>query len=346
MTVLSRYRLNTPSTATKRYPLAESETEKSPAQDYRAFSARTLIERAASLNRNTHNGRRAAHKPLLLLWALARFARGDERLPFAAVEPAVGALLRTFGPPHRTSPDYPFWHLQNDGLWVVEDADVLPPGRGQTKPLITTLRDRDAVGRLAPGVTRLLREQPALLDEFVRVVLGYFPLTYHADLLQVVGLDPSHAVAAREPLVHYTPRRPRDPRFRERVLDAYKARCAVCGFSATLGTDLVGVEAAHIQWHSEAGPDDMPNGLALCSLHHTLFDRGAFTLSVEQEPRVSVAQRVAGTGSFDSLLLDLHGRPVQRPQRDEDAPAEPFLQWHNSEVFRAPARPSAMRSRS
>ncbi len=302
------------------------------------FTTSTLLERAARLNRHAHNGRRAAHKPLLLLWALACFTRGDERLPFAAVEPAVGALLRSFGPPHRTSPDYPFWHLQTDGLWVVEDADTLPPGKSQKKPLITTLRDRDAVGRLAPGVTCLLREQPALLDELVRVVLGYFPPTYHADLLQAVGLDPSHAVAAREPLVRYIPRRPRDPHFRERVLDAYEARCVVCGFSATLGSDLVGVEAAHIRWHSEDGPDDTPNGLALCSLHHTLFDRGVFTLSPEPELRISVAQKATGTGSFGSLLLDLHSRPARRPRRDEDAPAEPFLEWHCHEVFRDPAR--------
>lgn len=305
--------------------------------DY-TFAASTLLERAAHLNRHTHNGRRAAHKPLLLLWALARFNRGDERLPFAAVEPAVGALLRSFGPSHRTSPDYPFWHLQTDGLWVIEDADSLPPGKGQKKPLVTTLRDRDAVGRLAPSVTRLLREQPALLDELVRVALGYFPPTYHAALLQAVGLDPSHAVAAREPLVRYTARRPRDPHFRERVLDAYEARCVACGFSATLGPDLVGVEAAHIRWHSEDGPDDTPNGLALCCLHHTLFDRGAFTLSPQPEPRFSVAQRAAGAGSFGSLLLNLHGRPARRPRRDEDAPSEPFLLWHRREVFRDPAR--------
>ena len=41
----------------------------------------------------------------------------------------------------------------------------------------------------------------------------------------------------------------------------------------------VALEAAHIKWRQAGGPDLEVNGLALCSLHHKLFDRGAFTLS-------------------------------------------------------------------
>src|SRR5690606_13220897 len=129
---------------------------------------------------------------------LARFAHGEDRLPFSRAEPAVGALLDAFGPPHPTSPDYPFWHLQSDGVWIVEDAEALPPGKGQAKPLVTTLRDRDAVGRLDPEAAACLRDNPGLLDELVGLLLGYFPATYHADLLAAVGLDPDAAPSVRE----------------------------------------------------------------------------------------------------------------------------------------------------
>jgi predicted restriction endonuclease len=37
--------------------------------------------------------------------------------------------------------------------------------------------------------------------------------------------------------------------------------------------------AAHIRWHLAHGPDVECNWLALCVLHHKLFDLGAFTLS-------------------------------------------------------------------
>jgi len=58
------------------------------------------------------------------------------------------------------------------------------------------------------------------------------------------------------------------------VLEAYLAECCVCGFSLRLVDDLIGVDAAHIRWHAHGGPDEVPNGLALCGLHHRLFDHG------------------------------------------------------------------------
>lgn len=43
------------------------------------------------------------------------------------------------------------------------------------------------------------------------------------------------------------------------------------------------LEAAHIKWRDHGGPgryiDQENNGIALCGLHHKLFDYGAFTLS-------------------------------------------------------------------
>ena len=51
-----------------------------------------------------------------------------------------------------------------------------------------------------------------------------------------------------------------------------RAECCVCGFSLRLVDGLIGVDAAHIQWHSHGGPDEVPNGLALCALYHRLLD--------------------------------------------------------------------------
>ena len=45
-----------------------------------------------------------------------------------------------------------------------------------------------------------------------------------------------------------------------------------------LGRYPVGIEAAHIRWHSQQGPDEITNALALCALHHTLFDLNYFPL--------------------------------------------------------------------
>jgi putative restriction endonuclease len=60
---------------------------------------------------------------------------------------------------------------------------------------------------------------------------------------------------------------PRDPKFRESVMQAYGGTCCICGRQLGL------VEAAHIIPHSH--PDcrqDVSNGLALCVEHHRLYD--------------------------------------------------------------------------
>ena len=66
--------------------------------------------------------------------------------------------------------------------------------------------------------------------------------------------------------------------FAPTVLEAYLAECCVCGFSLRPVDGLIGVDAAHIRWHAHGGPDEVPNGLALCALHYRLFDLKAITL--------------------------------------------------------------------
>lgn len=60
----------------------------------------------------------------------------------------------------------------------------------------------------------------------------------------------------------------RDPNFRKKVNEAYNYKCAMCGIQLEL------IEAAHIVPHShEVGTDDISNGVGLCSLHHTAYDK-------------------------------------------------------------------------
>ena len=48
--------------------------------------------------------------------------------------------------------------------------------------------------------------------------------------------------------------RPRRRGFAEEVLRAYAYQCAMCGFDGALGRYPVGIEAAHVRWHSQEGP--------------------------------------------------------------------------------------------
>jgi putative restriction endonuclease len=52
------------------------------------------------------------------------------------------------------------------------------------------------------------------------------------------------------------------------MLVAYEQRCAVCGLDVWIGLVSIAIEAAHVRWHQAGGPDEGPNGLALCCPHH------------------------------------------------------------------------------
>jgi len=91
-----------------------------------------------------------------------------------------------------------------------------------------------------------------------------------------VGLDLPVLEAPRSAQARL--RRPRASGFAEEVLRAYAYQCAMCGFDGRLGRNPVAIEAAHARWHSQDGPDDLANAVALCSLHHALFDCGVLGL--------------------------------------------------------------------
>jgi putative restriction endonuclease len=79
------------------------------------------VDRLAALRQHQHNGKRAPHKPLLLLMALGRLAEtGSSEMPWSDVEERLADLIAEFGPATRTgrrqSAAYPFTHLRTDGL--------------------------------------------------------------------------------------------------------------------------------------------------------------------------------------------------------------------------------------
>jgi putative restriction endonuclease len=269
---------------------------------------------------------------LLLLYALGRLQRtGRSRVSFAEAEPDVARLLSEFGPARATTPAYPFHHLQTDGLWVVDAGDADPgssPGR---------LRASGATGQLDSAFEVALRRDPGLVALIARVLLdANFEESLHRELCEAAGLDiEGLEVAAAGARVQQLRRR--DPRFRELVLVAYEYQCAMCGYDGRLGTEAVGLDAAHLRWWAFEGPDTVENGLCLCSFHHKLLDRGVLGVSGEHEVAVS-AHFVARGRAAEELVLRLVGQPLLMPQPGQPAPSQDHIGWHLDQVFRPPAR--------
>ena len=168
---------------------------------------------------------------------------------------------------------------------------------------------------------------------------AHFPETLHGDILSAIGLDLSTPrTGEATDSDRQAPRR--DPRFRERVLRAYEYRCCVCGFDLRIGNITAGLEAAHIKWFQAKGPDIEANGLALCALHHKVFDLGAFTILPDTYSMVFSQHAVSGEASR-KMLLGFHGAGIILPQSKDYFPRTEFLHWHEKEVFKKPGRPQA-----
>lgn len=273
---------------------------------------------------------RAPHKPLLLLYALGRFVTTGQRLiPFVEVDRDLRVLLVEFGPERKSyHPEYPFWWLQNDGIWELTNIEYVETRVGRTDAKKSELIKYSVNGGFTEEVFEVLQTHLNVVTEVaIEILSQHFPTTYFSDILDSVGLDIQFEQVVR---------RKRDPAFRERILMAYEYRCAVCGYDLRMGAQHVALEAAHIKWHVAGGPDAETNGLALCSMHHKLFDLGAFT--VNDNLYLGVSQKANGTTGLSEWLMMFHGRQLRKSQSEAWRPSIEFLDWHRAEVFHGPMR--------
>jgi putative restriction endonuclease len=283
------------------------------------------------------DGQRAVHKPLLVLLALGRLWRGESRaFEFSEIEDSLEKLLTQFGPPSaQATPHLPFWHLRTDGIWTLEGPSKILDRPPAASPSKTELRQEHVRGSFSSEVLESLDRDRTLIAALARrIVESHFPESLQQEVLTAVGME---GLTDASPGVQTTVQARRDPQFRERVLLAYEQRCCVCGHDLRLGGQVVGLEAAHIKWFQAGGPDIEPNGLAMCSLHHKLFDLGVFTIAATEFVFV-VSQHVAGGGDAHQRMLSYHGAGLVGPQSATYKPSAEYVAWHRDQVFREPGR--------
>ncbi len=123
-------------------------------------------------------------------------------------------------------------------------------------------------------------------------------------------LERSYRVAAVFARLHQA-------RFRERVLRAYRERCALC----RLGHREL-LDAAHID--PDASPEGEPavsNGLSLCKLHHAAFD--SQFVAVRPDFVVQVRASILAEADGPMLIVGLqrlHGSAISLPRTPADYP--------------------------
>lgn len=128
--------------------------------------------------------------------------------------------------------------------------------------------------------------------------------------------------------------RPDQAVFRRRMLAAYRDACTLCRLK-----QVPLLEAAHIRPHADGGKPIVPNGLAMCNLHHRAFDTDIIGIQPRfhtVEVRKDVLDQTDGPMLLHGLQ-DFDGKQIWLPpprkadlRPDEDALEERY------ERFRKP----------
>lgn len=200
---------------------------------------------------------------------------------------------------------------------------------------VRPLGQLQVTGRLVSSLETAFRKDPALIRTVARdLVTSNFPETVVPDVLQAVGFDPPSVLTDVDasPGSDTSPSRHRDPAWRAAVLQAWDRQCAFCGYDGQLGGACIGVEAAHVRWFAFGGPDTLDNGLALCVLHHKLFDIGV--LGLDAGLRILVSSAFTARTETGRAVYGLHYRALS-PRPGTPVPASAHVDWHTCEVFKS-----------
>jgi putative restriction endonuclease len=109
--------------------------------------------------------------------------------------------------------------------------------------------------------------------------------------------------------------------FRQRVLRAYQERCAICRLRRV---ELL--DAAHILPDGDPrGEPVVPNGVALCTLHHAAFDR--YILGIRPDLVVDVRLDVLREADGPMLRHGLQGFQGIRIAVPRDERLQPNREW-------------------
>lgn len=118
--------------------------------------------------------------------------------------------------------------------------------------------------------------------------------------------------------------------FRARVLAAYQSRCTVCQLRHS---ELL--DAAHIIPDSKPhGSPVVPNGLAMCKIHHAAFDNNI--MGVRPDLTVHIRQDVLEEIDGPMLrhgLQDMHNASLTAPRARDAKPRTEWLEERYAEFL-------------
>jgi putative restriction endonuclease len=159
-----------------------------------------VCSRFAQLKLYQKDGKKAPHKPLLLMLALGRVVRGEPQFAEFERELAqpLGELIRAcWFVSSPAKPEYPFWRLRTDGgckLWLIPEApELLQEMKFQRSRDVSRhrLARSKARGGFADDVDEFLRDNPKVATRLAGELLAqYIDPAQHDRVRQEIGNPP------------------------------------------------------------------------------------------------------------------------------------------------------------
>ncbi|MEQ1882145.1 MAG: HNH endonuclease [Burkholderiales bacterium] len=240
-----------------------------------------------------------------------------------AILPLAPLSLRT------AAPDGNNYRLYNDEIGA--DGQIKYRYRGDNPDLGDNVRLRAALHENVPlvylfGVStgRYKPVWPAYVVADSKVEMAV--TLAMDDPTALIGKAKDHEYSEEAPRRRYVTtlvqRRLHQQLFREQVIRAYRVQCAIC----RLQHDEL-LEAAHIIPDSDPeGAATVSNGISLCSIHHTAYDRNI--LGIRPDCVVQVRKDVLSESDGPMLKYGLQGFQDQRisvPRQEMLKPNPAFL---------------------
>jgi len=223
-------------------------------------------------------------------------------------------------------------HVGEDGFprykWRGHDPDhadnvALRQATQLQKPLIWLRGIRP--GLYQPEYPVWLAGEEPKQEQFVVALVDQLRDLWTPGLVDALPHNPVRLYAMRE-----VKARLHQPLFRTEVLLAYDSQCALCRLRYRRLLD-----AAHIREDADGGEPVVPNGVAMCAIHHRAFD--ADVLGVRPDYKIEIRSDVLREHDGPTLqhaLQGLHGVLIELPKRTAQRP-NPDLLEERYERFRA-----------
>lgn len=269
------------------------------------------------LDELTHHGERTVTQP-----EVARFPFGDEQLPLLFPQQGISrprgldaalAIRTTWTPPGSKPP-----YIDVEG----PDGLIRYAYRGTDPDHWDNVALRRALHLGVPLVWFVAVARGVYLARYPVYVVGDEPHQLRVALAVDDAqrwLEPGSLQSAdrRQYVRRLNKLRLHQPVFRSRVLGAYRGACAMCRLRHA---ELL--DAAHILADTHPrGTPDVPNGMALCSIHHRAFD--ANVMGVRPDLVIEVRRDILDEIDGPMLrhgLQEMAGRRLDVPRRIQFKP--------------------------